>query len=55
MYILTSPLFFNIVFLRFYKSIAEASKETNTERTNIEKCCNRKNKTAGEYIFKFMS
>jgi len=41
--------------IKRYKSVAEATKETNIERTSIENCCNGKNKTAGGYIFKFMS
>ena len=41
--------------IKRYTSIAEAEKETNINRTNIEKCCKGKNKTAGGYIFKFIS
>ena len=41
--------------IKRYASIAEAEKETNIIRTNIEKCCKGKNKTAGGYIFKFIS
>ncbi len=41
--------------IKTYASIAEAEKETNVNRTNIEKCCKGKNKTAGGYIFKFIS
>ena len=41
--------------IKRYTSIAEAEKETNIIRTNIEKCCKGTNKTAGGYIFKFIS
>ena len=37
--------------IKKYNSVAEASKETKIGRTNIEKCCNKINKTSGGFIW----
>ena len=39
--------------IKKFNSIAEAASETNIGRTNIDKCCIGKNKTAGGYKWKF--
>lgn len=39
--------------IRIYDSINEASATTNVIATGIGKCCNRKQLTAGNYVWKF--
>lgn len=38
-------------FIKEYKSITDASKQTNTDRVGIHKCINKKQATAGGYIW----
>ena len=38
-----------------YKSINEASRQTNIDRKNITKCCNKQRKTAGGYHWEFFN
>lgn len=41
------------VFVAEYKTISEASKNLNIDRSNITKCCKGKYKNAGGFIFKY--
>jgi hypothetical protein len=40
-------------FIRIFKSIIEASKNTNTDRISIGNCCRGKLKSANEYMWQF--
>lgn len=39
--------------IKEYSCIAEAVRETKINKTSIGKCCNNRQKTAGEYVWKF--
>lgn len=39
--------------IRTFYGCNEAERETNINRTSINKCCNKKRKTAGGYIWKY--
>lgn len=41
------------VFLNKYKSTIEADRETGVNFRNISACCNGKQKTAGEFVWKY--
>lgn len=40
--------------IKIYKSTVQAMKETKVDRTNISKCCNNKQKTAGGFLWKYL-
>lgn len=41
------------IFMKFYESLAEASKTTNINRTCIGEVCNGRQKTAGGFVWKY--
>lgn len=42
-------------FLVRYKSVAEASRKTNVNKTSIAKCCRKEYKSAGDYYWEYKS
>lgn len=46
--------FLNGTLFATYKSIGEACRSTNINTGNISACCNKKQKTAGGFIWKFV-
>lgn len=43
----------NLIEIKNYESIAQASLETNIQKSNISACCRNKRKMAGGYIWQF--
>lgn len=41
------------IYIKSFLSVSEASKEINSNSTNISKCCNGKRKSAGGYLWKY--
>ena len=44
----------NNIFIKFFSSISEASKETNTNSSSILRCCKNIRKTAGGFKWRFV-
>ena len=45
----------NMIFIKIWKSISDASRELDINKHSIIKCCKGKQKTSGGYIFRYLN